>query len=112
MQRVLAANDVDVSSRRQIATMIATGVLVVTSLAVISHSLLGQRTLAPTDDWVRAVVGVARGVYTEHFSNTIIGDCDFGCSRKEKDPSSPRHCETRAAHLCPRPMGNGCTMAQ
>jgi len=47
---------------------------------------------------IAEVVDLAKQVYDENFGHTVIGDCDFGGQHP--------------ADLCPRDMGNGCTMAQ
>ena len=47
---------------------------------------------------VDKLINIAKAVYYDNFANTIVGDCDFN----GKDPHV----------LCPRNMGNGCTMGQ
>lgn len=56
--------------------------------------------------FVDEVVALAAEVYNENFQTTVIGDCDFGYKQRGQTPKE------RAEDLCPRNMGNGCTMAQ
>jgi hypothetical protein len=86
------------------------------------------RQLEITADQVAAVKALAATVYTSHFSNVVIGDCDFGYAIPvDADVSTPEllqaamvtASETRANELCggrqmiPAIEENpGCTMAQ
>jgi len=61
-----------------------------------------------TSVFVDEAIAVATEVYNENFQKTVIGDCDFGV----KDKHNSEAIKERANKLCPRSMGNGCTMAQ